>query len=83
MHLSISKLNTRIIYSGGVPVQPIVNSHAGSVQLASLSLSGTGSNGDGVLATIKFKINAIRSSKIGLRDVILSDNEGNKSYALD
>ncbi len=39
------------------------------------------SNGDGTLATIKFKVNAIRTSKLGLRDVILSDPEGNKSYA--
>ena len=67
--------------SGGVPVQPIANQHAGTVQLASLSLSGDVSNGDGVLATIKFKVNAIRTSKLGLRDVILSDPGGNKSYA--
>ena len=67
--------------SGGVPVQPIANQHAGTVQLASLSLSGDVSNGDGVLATIKFKVNAIRTSKIGLRDVILSDPEGKTSYA--
>ena len=67
--------------SGGVPVQPIANQHAGTVQLASLSLSGDVSNGDGTLATIKFKVNAIRTSKIGLRDVILSNPEGNKSYA--
>lgn len=67
--------------SGGVPVQPIANQHAGTVKLASLSLSGDVSNGDGTLATIKFKVNAIRTSKIGLRDVILSDPEGNKSYA--
>ena len=67
--------------SGGVPVQPIANQQAGTVQLASLSLSGDVSDGDGVLATIKFKVNAIRTSKIGLRDVILSDPEGKKSYA--
>ena len=67
--------------SGGVPVQPISNQHAGTVQLASLSLSGTESSGDGTLATIKFKVKAIRTSKLGLRDVILSDPEGNKSYA--
>ncbi len=67
--------------SGGVPVQPIANQHAGTVQLASLSLSGDVSNGDGTLATIKFKVKAIRTSKIGLRDVILSNSEGNKSYA--
>lgn len=67
--------------SEGVPVQPIANQHAGTVKLASLSLSGDVSNGDGVLATIKFKVNAIRTSKLGLRDVILSDNEGKTSYA--
>ncbi len=67
--------------SGGVPVQPIANQHAGTVQLASLSLSGDVSNGDGTLATVKFKVNAVRTSKIGLRDVILSNPEGNKSYA--
>ncbi|MDE0086763.1 MAG: cohesin domain-containing protein [Candidatus Poribacteria bacterium] len=67
--------------SGGVPVQPIANQHAGTVQLASLSLSGTESNGDGTLATVKFKVKAIRTSKIGLRDVLLSNPEGNKSYA--
>ena len=67
--------------SGGVPVQPIANQHAGTVKLASLSLSGTESSGDGTLATIKFKVNAIRTSKIGLRDVILSDSEGKQSYA--
>ncbi|RKU06669.1 hypothetical protein C6503_25510 [Candidatus Poribacteria bacterium] len=67
--------------SEGVPVQPILNQHLGTVKLASLSLSGIGSNGDGTLATIKFKVNAIRTSKLSLRDVILSDNEGNESYA--
>ena len=67
--------------SGGVPVQPIANQHAGTVQLASLSLSGDVSNGDGTLATIKFKVKAIRTSRIGLRDVILSDPEGKTSYA--
>ncbi|RKU09813.1 hypothetical protein C6501_14555 [Candidatus Poribacteria bacterium] len=67
--------------SGGVPVQPIANQHAGTVQLASLSLSGTESSGDGTLATVKFKVKAVRTSKIGLRDVLLSDSEGNKSYA--
>ena len=67
--------------SGGVPVQPILNQRSGTIQLASLSLTGTGSNGDGVLATIKFKVNAIRTSKLGLRDVILSDPEGKTSYA--
>ena len=66
---------------GGVPVQPIANQRSGTVQLASLSLSGIGSNGDGTLATIRFKVKAIRTSKLGLRDVLLSDNEGNKSYA--
>ncbi len=67
--------------SDGVPVQPIANQRSGTVQLASLSLSGVGSDGDGTLATIKFKVKAIRTSKIGLRDVILSDPEGKKSYA--
>ncbi len=67
--------------SEGVPVQPIVYQRPSTVQLAALSLSGTGSNGDGTLATLKFKVNAIGSSKLTLRDVILSDNEGNKSYA--
>ena len=67
--------------SEGVPVQPIANQRAGTVQLASLSLPGHESSGDGVLATIKFKVSAIRTSKIGLRDVILSNNEGNKFYA--
>ncbi|MDE0317611.1 MAG: cohesin domain-containing protein [Candidatus Poribacteria bacterium] len=67
--------------SGGVPVQPIANQDSGTVQLASLSLSGDVSNGDGTLATIKFKVKAIRTSKLGLRDVLLSNPEGNKSYA--
>ena len=67
--------------SGGVPVQPIANQYSGTVQLASLSLSGDESSGDGALATIKFKVKAIRTSKIGLRDVILSDSEGRQSYA--
>ncbi|MDE0481454.1 MAG: cohesin domain-containing protein [Candidatus Poribacteria bacterium] len=67
--------------SGGTPVQPIANQHAGTVQLASLSLSGDVSNGNGTLATVKFKVKAIRTSKLGLRDVILSNPEGNKSYA--
>ncbi len=67
--------------SGGVPVQPIANQRSGTVQLASLSLSGTKSSGDGVLATIKFKVKTIRTSKLGLRDVILSDPEGKTSYA--
>ncbi len=67
--------------SGGVPVQPIANQHSGTIQLGSLSLSGTESSGDGTLATIKFKAKAISTSKLGLRDVILSDNEGNQSYA--
>ena len=66
---------------GGVPVQPIANHHYGTVQLASLSLSGIGSHGDGILATIRFKVKAIRTSKLGLGNVILSDGEGNKSYA--
>ena len=67
--------------SEGVPIQPILNQHSGTVKLASLSLSGIDSNGDGTLATIKFKVNAIKTSKLFLRDVILSDNEGNESYA--
>ena len=67
--------------SEGVPVQPIVNNHSGSIQLAALSLPGIGSNGDGTLATLKFKVNAIKGSKLSLRDVLLSDNEGNQSYA--
>ncbi|MCG9130373.1 hypothetical protein J5I95_01690 [Candidatus Poribacteria bacterium] len=67
--------------SEGVPVQPIVNNHSGSIQLAALSLPGIGSNGDGTLATLKFKVNAIKGSKLSLRDVTLSNNEGHKSYA--
>ena len=67
--------------SGGVPIQPKVNTSSGTVQLASLSLTGISSHGDGILATIQFKVNAIRTSNLGLRDVILSDNDGNKSYA--
>ena len=67
--------------SEGVPTQPIANQRSGTVQLAALSLPGIGSNGDGTLATLKFKVNAVESSKLTLRDVILSDNEGNKSYA--
>ena len=67
--------------SGGVPVQPIANQHSGTVQLASLSLSGVETDGDGVIATIKFKVKAIRTSKLGLRDVILTNSEGKESYA--
>ena len=67
--------------SEGVPVQPIVNNHSGSIQLAALSLPGIGSNGDGTLATLKFKVNAIKGSTLSLRDVLLSDSEGHKSYA--
>ena len=67
--------------SDGVPVQPIANQRSGTVQLAALSLKGIGSNGDGTLATIRFKVTAIHSSKLGLRDVLLSDPEGNKFYA--
>ena len=67
--------------SEGVPVQPIVNQRSGTVQLAALSLPGIGSNGDGTLATLKFKVNTIKGSKLSLRDVVLSNNEGNKSYA--
>ena len=67
--------------SEGVPVQPIVNQHSGTIKLASLSLPGIGSNGDGTLATLKFKVNTIKGSKPSLRDVLLSDNEGNQSYA--
>ena len=51
------------------------------MQLASLSLSGDVSNGDGTLATIKFKVKAVRTSKLGLRDVILANSEGKESYA--
>ncbi len=39
------------------------------------------SNGDGVLATIKFKVIADKPSKLGLRDVILTNSEGKESYA--
>ena len=67
--------------SDGLPIQPIINNHSGTIQLASLSSSGSNSNGDGVLATLKFKVNTISSSKLTLRDVLLSDNEGSKSYA--
>ncbi len=67
--------------SEGVPVQPIVNNRSGRIQLAALSLPGIGSNGDGTLATLKFKVNAIKGSKLALRDVTLSNNEGNKSHA--
>ena len=67
--------------SEGTPVQPIANQRSGTVQIASLSLPGIGSNGDGTLATVKFKVNAIKGSELSLRDVILSNNEGNKSYA--
>ena len=67
--------------SEGVPVQPIANQHSGTVQLAALSLPGIGSNGDGTLATLKFKVNAIKGSTLSLRDVLLSNNEGNQSHA--
>ena len=67
--------------SEGVPVQPIANQRSGTVQLAALSLPGIGSNGDGTFATLKFQVNTIKTSKLSLRDVILSDNEGNESYA--
>lgn len=67
--------------SEGLPVQPIVNNHSGRIQLASLSLSDINSNGDGILATLKFKVNALKGSKLSLRDVVLSNNEGHKSYA--
>ena len=69
------------IYLAVCPFNLLRNQHAGTVQLASLYLSGDVSNGDGVLATVKFKVKAVRTSKIGLRDVILSNPEGNKSYA--
>ena len=58
-----------------------MNQHSGTVQLAALSLPGISSNGDGTLATLKFKVNAIKGSKLSLRDAVLSNNEGNKSYA--
>ena len=67
--------------SDELPIQPIVNNHSGRIQLASLSSSGINSNGDGNLATLKFKVNAIINSELALRDVLLSDNEGNQSYA--
>ena len=58
-----------------------MNQRSGTVHLAALSLPGIGSNGDGTLATLKFKVNAIKGSKLSLRDVLLTNNEGNKSYA--
>jgi WD40 repeat protein len=65
-----------------LPVQPIVNSHSGSVQLTVLSLSDNGgTSGDGILATITFKVSGIKSSKLVLRDVILTNSEGGPSYA--
>ena len=64
-----------------LPVQPIVNNHSGSVTLAAISSSRLDGNRDGILATLRFKVNAISSSKLTLGDVILSDNEGKKSYA--
>ena len=67
--------------SGAVPIQPISRQHEGRVQLASLSLTGTSSHGDGLLATLKFKVKGNKNSKLWLQDVILSDPEGNKSYA--
>lgn len=67
--------------SEGVPIQPIMNQRSGTVQIAALSLPGISSNGDGTLATLKFQVNVIKGSKLSLRDVILSNNEGNKSYA--
>ena len=67
--------------SDGVPIQPIVNNHSGTIQLASLSLSDTSANGNGTLATIKFTVKSIETSKLALQDVILSDIEGSKSYA--
>ena len=67
--------------SNGLPIQPIVNNHSGRIQLASLSPSGLNSNGDGTLATLKFKVNAVKGSTLSLRDVLLSNNEGNQSYA--
>ena len=67
--------------SEGLPVQPIVDNHSGRIQLASLSSSGINSNGDGTFATFKFKVNTIKGSTLSLRDVLLSDNEGNQSYA--
>ena len=79
--LAYQETKYRNYLSEGVPVQPIVNNHSGSIQLAALSLPGIHSNGDGTLATLQFTVNAIKGSKLSLRDVILSDNEGNKSYA--
>ena len=67
--------------SDGIPIQPIVNNRSGTIQLASLSLSDTSANGNGTLTTIKFTVKSIETSKLALRDVILSDIEGSKSYA--
>ena len=79
--LEFQETKYRDYLSEELPIQPIVNNHSGTIQLASLSSSGISSNGDGTLATIKFKVNAISSSKLTLRDVTLSNNEGRKSYA--
>ena len=77
--LAYQETQYRDYLSEELPVQPIV--HSGRIQLASLSSSGTNSNGDGTFATLKFKVNAIKGSTLALQDVILSSNEGNQSYA--
>ena len=67
--------------SDELPVQPVVHINPGRIHLTSISSSGSNSNGDGSLATIGFKVKAIKSSKLALRDVVLSNNEGIISYA--
>ena len=59
----------------------MIDNHSGNVTLAAISSSGLGSNRDGILATLRFKVNAISHSKLTLGDVILSDSEENKFFA--
>ena len=79
--LAYQETEYRNYLSEELPVQPIIDNRSGSIILAAISASGIGNHSDGILATLRFKVNAISSSKLTLGNVILSDNEGRKFYA--
>ena len=67
--------------SQGVPVQPILDGHQGTVQIAALSLGGIGRTGNGTLARMKFRLKTASGSKLTFRDVLLTDSAGGTAYA--
>ena len=65
-----------------LPVSPDVDKHHGVITFRAVSSTGTGIDGDGILATVTFRVNLAQSSKLILRDIALAkaNDKENKIY---